>query len=140
MMEVTLREVQKSDWDLILDLRNKFYHFFYKQKKPIPKKEHYNYMEKQTTNPNFHQWIILYDENEAGYIRILDNDVGIMVDDRFQNKGIASKALHLAENEAVKFGIKKLIALIAADNVSSKKIFVNNNYSLKQYWYEKDIS
>jgi len=139
LLQITLRKVQKNDWDFILELRNKFYHFFYKQKKPIPKKEHYEYMEKQRQKSNFHQWIIMYDKKEAGYVRILDNDVGIMVDDKFQNKGIASKALNLAENEAAKLGIKKLIALIAVDNDSSKKIFEKNNYLLKQFWYEKDI-
>ena len=97
-------------------------------------------MEKQKSNPKFHQWIITLDGNDVGYVRILDQDVGIMVHEEFQNKGIATKALSLAEKKAIELGLSKLIAMIHKDNLSSKKIFENNGYELSQYWLEKNIS
>lgn len=146
MEKITLRNVEKKDWDFILQLRNSLYKFFYIQKKPLEKSEHYEYMEKQKSNPKFHQWIITLDENDVGYVRILDLDVGIMIHEEFQKKGIATIALSLVEKKAVELGLSKLIARIDKDNLSSKKIFEKNGYvekndfELKQLWLEKNIS
>ena len=140
MENITLRNVEKNDWDFILQLRNSFYRFFQKQKKPLEKSEHYEYMEKQKSNPNFHQWIIILNQSDVGYVRILDQDVGIMIKEEFQNKGIATKSLSLVEKKAVELGISELIALVHKDNESNKKIFENNGYELSRFWLEKQIS
>ena len=58
---------------------------------------------------------------------------------KFQSQGIGTKALSLIENEAKKLGIKKLVGRIMVHNKNSKKIFVNNDYKLKMWWYEKNI-
>lgn len=134
-----LRPAVKKDWDLILDLRNQFFTNFYSQDRPINKEEHYQYLEKQKSNTKFHQWMIETDNETIGYVRILDNDIGIIIKKEHQGKGMATKALKLAENEARKLGIKKLVALVKHGNDSSKKIFLNNNYDLKMYWLEKEI-
>ena len=139
-MAIELREAEKKDWDLILELRNEFYHNFYKQDKPISKTEHYQYMKKQESNPHFHQWMIEESHKIAGYVRILDNDIGIIVKKEYQNKGIASEALKLAEKKAHDLGISKLVALVKIENEGSKKIFMKNNYKMKMYWLEKNIS
>ena len=103
-------------------------------------------MEKQKSNPKFHQWIIKLNESDVGYVRILDYDVGIMVHEKFQNKGIATEALSLVEKEAVELGLSKLIARIDKNNLSSKKTFEKNGYvekndsELEQLWLEKNIS
>ena len=136
-MDVKLRQVEKRDWNFILELRNSFYNFFYKQDKPLKQDEHFEYMEKQKSNPNFHQWVIEYDDEDAGYVRILENDVGIMIKKEFQGKGVASVSLSLVEKEAVKLGIKKLVALVKPGNESSEKIFKKNGYILKMHWLEK---
>jgi len=136
---IELRSVTREDWDFIMLLRNEFYNFFYKQTKPITKNEHYDYMEKQLSNSNFHHWIISSDKKTVGYCRILNEDVGIMIKKEFQNEGIASKALRLLEDQAQNLGIKKLIALVKTGNESSSKIFLKNNFKLKMYWYEKEI-
>lgn len=139
-MSISLKPSQKDDWDTILELRNEFYSMFYKQTSPISQKEHYGYMENQMSNPNFHHWMILYNNEIAGYARILDNDVGIMIKKEYQNKGIATKALAQIEILAKKMGLKKLVALVKIENEESKKIFLANDYKLKMYWYEKDLS
>ena len=139
-MEIKLRKATRLDWDFILELRNNDFEYFYEQNSPIPKNKHYQYMEDHTDDPNFHQWVISLDENDVGYVRILKEDVGIMVRKEFQGKGIASKALRIIEKEAANLGIKKLVALVHPNNVSSEKIFKKNGYSLKLYRLEKDLT
>ena len=139
-MKINLRDVTENDWDYILNLRNQFYvNFFHEQKKPIEKDEHYEYMNKQKSNSNFYQWIATNGEDDVGYIRILDQDINIMVEKKFQTKGIGTVMLNLVEKEARGLGIKKLKAKVLIGNDSSKKIFEKNNYKLKIYLFEKEI-
>jgi len=139
-MEIKLREVCKEDWDYILQLRNSFFKDdFLEQQKVLTKKEHYEYMEKQKSNTNFYQWISSDEEKNVGYIRLLEDDVSIIVDQKFQNKGIGTIMLALMEKEAKKIGLKKIKALVRKNNFSSEKIFLKNNYKLKILMFEKEI-
>ena len=137
---MSLRRILKKDWNYILNLRNndKFRENFYQQHK-ISKTEHFEYLNKQKSNPNFFNWIICYGKNDVGYIRILDNDVSIIIDEKFHNRDIGSKSLKLLETEAKSLGITKLVGRVMYENKSSKKIFQKNNYKLKMYWLEKEI-
>ena len=139
-MNIILRDVKRADWDFILELRNDFYSNFYQQNKPLSKMEHYEYLEKQKSNPQFHHWIVEYQNEMVGYVRIHGQDVGIMVKKEYQNKGIASESLKQLEKKAHQLGIPKLIAMVKVENESSKTIFLKNNYKLKMYWLEKQIS
>ena len=140
-MEINLKKCTKDNWDFILSLRNDFYkNSLYIQVKPLTKTEHYEYMEKQSKNPNFHQWITVMDEKIIGYIRILDNAINIMVSKEYHDQGIGSIMLKLLEIEAKKLGITKLIGLVRIDNKSSEKIFQKNDYQLKLNWFEKELS
>ena len=140
-MKIELREVEKKDWDFVLKLRNEFYEYsFYEQNEPILKDDHYKYMNKQETNPNFHQWVAFDGKNDVGYIRILDQDINIMVEKEFQSKGIGTIMLNLVEKKALSLGIKKLKAIVIAGNESSTKIFLKNNFKLILRSFEKEIS
>ena len=140
-MKLKLREVEKKDWNFVLKLRNEFYEYsFYEQNEPILKDDHYKYMNKQETNPNFHQWVAFDGKNDVGYIRILDQDINIMVEKEFQSKGIGTIMLNLVEKKALSLGIKKLKAIVIAGNESSKKIFIKNNFKLILRSFEKEIS
>ncbi len=139
-MEIKLREVREEDWDYILELRNHFFKDdFVEQQNVLTKKEHYDYMEKQKFNTDFHQWISTDGEKNVGYIRLLEDDVSIMVDQKFQNEGIGTIMLRLMEKEAKKIGIKKIKALVRKNNFSSEKFFLKNNYQLKTLMFEKEI-
>jgi len=139
-MEIKLKEVCKEDWDYILQLRNSFFKDdFLEQQKVLTKKEHYEYMEKQKSNTNFYQWISSDEEKNVGYIRLLEDDVSVIVDQKFQNKGIGTIMLALMEKEAKKIGLKKIKALVRKNNFSSEKIFLKNNYKLKILMFEKEI-
>jgi len=139
-LETSLRTVSRKDWDFLLRVRNKKeYRSFFLNKHTITKKEHYTYMKKQESNPEFFIWIIAYKGKDAGYVRILGNDIGIIIKKNYHGKGIGSDALKLLESKAKKLGIKKLVGRVLIHNKISKKLFVKNNYNLKMYWYEKDI-
>jgi len=139
-MEIKLRKVERKDWNYILKLRNRreFRRFFYTQH-TISKKEHYQYLKKQRSNSNFANWIICYDSKDVGYIRILNSDIGIIIDKKYHNKGIGSRAVKLLEKEAKKLGIKKLVGRVMVFNKASENIFRKNKYKLRMYWYEKDV-
>ena len=140
-MVIKLRKLTRKDWDFVLKLRNRreYRDFFYHQN-PISKSEHYNYMKKQQNNSNYVCWIITYNDEDVGFIRILDNDISIAIEKKYHGKGIGSKTIKLVEKEAKKLGIKRLVGRVMIQNEISKKIFLKNNYQLKMYWYEKEIS
>ena len=97
-------------------------------------------MKKQESNTNFHQWISTDGREDIGYIRLLKDDVSIMVDQKFQNKGIGTMMLRLLEDKAKIIGIKKIKAVVRKNNFSSEKIFEKNNYQIKTLIFEKDIT
>jgi len=105
----------------------------------LTKKEHYAYLKKQKTNPKFFNWIISKNKKNVGYVRLLNNDVSIIIDKKYQDMHIGTNALKLLEEEAKNLGLNKLVAMILINNKQSKKIFLKNNYKLKQWWFEKDI-
>jgi RimJ/RimL family protein N-acetyltransferase len=139
-MKIKLRHVKNFDWDFILKLRNsKKNRLQMYSTTIITKKEHYDYMTKQLLNPHFIHRIICYDKKDVGYIRILENDVSIFLDEKYHGKGIGTKALKLIEKIAKNSNITKLIARIRIENIQSLKIFNKNDYQLKMYWFEKDL-
>ena len=139
-MKIKLIDVNEEHWNFILSLRNAFFeHSFYEQKHAISKDEHYEYTKKQTTNPNFHQWIAASDSLPIGYIRILDHDINIMVDKKFQNKGVGTTMLKLVEEKAKKLGLKKLEARVLTENQNSLKLFQKNNFQIKMNQLEKKL-
>ena len=139
-MKIKLINVNDEHWNFILSLRNAFFeHSFYEQKHAISKDEHYEYMKKQTANPNFHQWIAASDGLPIGYIRILDHDINIMVDKKFQNKGVGTIMLKLVEEKAKKLGLKKLEARVLTENQNSLKLFQKNDFQIKMNQLEKKL-
>ena len=108
-------------------------------KHKITKLEHYAYLKKQQKNKNFINWMISLDFKNIGYIRILDNDVSIMIEKKYHGMGIGTIAITILEQEAKKLGINKLVGRVMVDNEKSQKIFLKNKYKLKMYWYEKKL-
>ena len=140
-MTVYFREVEEADWNYILKLRNdeRFRPNFYEQH-TILDVEHFEYLKKQQNNPNFFNWIICSNDNDVGYIRILDNDVSIILDDKFHNNGIGTESIRILEEKARSLGLKKLVGKMMIENKKSEKIFLNNDFKLKMFWYEKNLN
>ena len=83
--------------------------------------------------------MIISEEENVGYVRILDHDVSIMIDEKYQSKGIGQRALELVEIEAKNVGLNKLVGRMMINNESCKKIFEKNGFNLLMYWFEKEI-
>jgi len=132
---LSFRKVEKVDWGFILELRNEFYENFEKQKSPITLATHKKYMENQIINPNFKQWIIIENEIDIGYIRILEFDVSILIKKEFHSKGFGTNALKLLlKQENLP---EKLIGRILSKNMSSVKAFEKAGFKLKMLVFEK---
>ena len=139
-MNIQLENVNKNDWDYILKLRNsRFVKSQMYTKHTITKLEHYAYLKKQQKNKNFINWMISLDFKNIGYIRLLDNDVSIMIEKKYHGMGIGTIAITILEKEAKKLGINKLVGRVMVDNEKSQRIFLKNKYKLKMYWYEKKL-
>ena len=69
-----------------------------------------------------------------------NNDVSIMVESSHHGKGVGTNAIKLVEIEAKKLGVSYLVGKMMIFNKKSEKIFVNNGFELKMYWYEKQLS
>jgi RimJ/RimL family protein N-acetyltransferase len=131
------RNVKRDDWGFILELRNSFFNKFHKQNSPIKLKEHEKYMKLQIKNKKFQQWIIIDHESDIGYIRILEEDVSILLKKEFQGKGVGTKVLRKLEKQSRL--PKKLIGEIKANNISSIKTFEKAGYKLKTLVFEKNL-
>ncbi len=130
------RKVKRDDWEFILELRNSLFENFHKQNSPIKLKEHEKYMKTQVKNKKFWQWIITERDRDIGYIRILEEDVSILLKEEFQGKGFGTKALRkLGKQSSIP---RKLIGVIKVENISSIRSFEKAGYKLKTLIFEKE--
>jgi|SaaInlStandDraft_2_1057019.scaffolds.fasta_scaffold221132_1 RimJ/RimL family protein N-acetyltransferase len=139
-MEILIKPVSQKDWDFIYHLRtNKNFENNFYTKSSFSRDDHYSYLSKQEQSSNFFHWMIISEEENVGYVRILDHDVSIMIDEKYQSKGIGQRALELVEIEAKNVGLNKLVGRMMINNESCKKIFEKNGFNLLMYWFEKEI-
>jgi RimJ/RimL family protein N-acetyltransferase len=94
-------------------------------------------MKTQIKNKKFRQWIIIDHKLDIGYIRILEEDVSVLLKKEFQGKGFGTKALRKLEKQSEL--PKKLIGEIKANNISSIKTFEKAGYKLKTLVFEKNV-
>ena len=66
-------------------------------------------------NPNAYQWIITFNNEDIGHIKIIDLVFGSSLKDDFQGKGIGKKAYFLVFNEAKNLGLTKVKASVRLD-------------------------
>ena len=71
---------------------------------------HLNYMKKLENSPNAYQWIVMCDNQNVGYIKIINLEFGSSLKEEFRGKGIGTKAYELVFEEVKKMGLKKLTA------------------------------
>ena len=113
-MKVRIRKVSKNDWEFILKLRNQSRMSFH-DTSIVDWDTHVSYMDKITNNPTDHQWIVVSDDKDVGYIKIVNNDLGSNLLSEYRRKGIGSAAYKLVFEEAKKLGFKKLLAEVKID-------------------------
>lgn len=65
--------------------------------------------------------------------------IGIMIDEKYQNKGYGKKAISLLEKEAQKLGAVKLGLMVKKRNSKAINFYKKLNYGVTNYIMEKDL-
>ena len=131
-MKVRIRKVSKNDWEFILKLRNQSRMSFH-DTSIVDWDTHVSYMDKITNNPTDHQWIVVSDDKDVGYIKIVNNDLGSNLLSEYKRKGIGSAAYKLVFEEAKKIGLTKLTAKVKINRETSLE------FEMKTGWIKKEI-
>jgi len=115
--------VTQKDWKFILDIRNqKEVRIACYDTQIIDFSTHEKYMKKLDTNPNCHQWIIVYNDKDVGQAKVDDLVLGYMLTDEYRGKGIWSNAYPLVLEEVKKIGYKKLKGTVKFDQKKQLEI------------------
>ena len=95
-MKVSIRKVSKNDWRFILKLRNQeSSRLSFHDTSTIDWNTHVSYMTKITSNATNHHWIVISDNKDVGYIKIVNNVFGSNLLDGYRRKGIGSAHTNL---------------------------------------------
>ena len=115
-MTTKLRPVKREDWEFILKIRNQNdVRLACYDTSIINFSTHEKYMKKLDTQPNCHQWIIVYDGNDAGQVKVDELVFGYMLSEEYRGKGIWVKAYPLVLEEVKKLGFRKLKGTVKFD-------------------------
>lgn len=143
-MDISLRPISKNDIDMLYSWRNhpQVRKMMFNNK-PISIEEHRAFWNKLLAEKTALSFIILYENEPVGMVRLDKKEefyeVDIFVAPFAQGKGIGSEALGLVINEAKQNGIRKLGARIKKENAASHKAFLNNGFTEKYVYYEREI-
>ena len=134
-MDIFIRNAEKKDSLLLFKWFNEVdsLKFKIKTQKRISIENHNKWFDERLIDIKTHIWIIQdKSNNPIGQIRFqkLDEkfyDIDIYIARENRKKGIASKALSLAENKA---GVKPLRAIVNNNNNTSRVFFLKNGFKI----------
>ena len=134
-MDIFIRNAEKKDSLLLFKWFNEVdsLKFKIKTQKRISIENHNKWFDERLIDIKTHIWIIQdKSNNPIGQIRFqkLDEkfyDIDIYIARENRKKGIASKALSLAENKA---GVKSLRAIVNNNNNTSRVFFLKNGFKI----------
>jgi len=134
-VDIFIRNAEKKDSLLLFKWFNEVdsLKFKIKTQKRISIENHNKWFDERLIDIKTHIWIIQdKSNNPIGQIRFqkLDEkfyDIDIYIARENRKKGIASKALSLAENKA---GVKPLRAIVNNNNTTSRVFFLKNGFKI----------
>jgi RimJ/RimL family protein N-acetyltransferase len=137
MVDVHLRPVDRSVWRYVLDLRNQEdVRLMCHDTSIIDLETHEKYMKKLEKDPDAHQWIIMYNEQDVGHVKIIRQELGYMLKKEFRGKGIGVAFHRLIFQEAKKLGILRLKDTIKVDNQPSLRLALRVGFIKRALIYE----
>jgi len=106
---ISLRDVEEKDWKFILDLRNEEdVRSVCNDTSIIDFETHRKYMKILREDKDSFQWIITFNDQDVGHIKVDRGMFGYMLKTNFRGKGIIKIASNMIFNELKKKGVKKL--------------------------------
>tara|TARA_Y100001936_G_C16042705_1_gene652599 strand:- start:925 stop:1377 length:453 start_codon:yes stop_codon:yes gene_type:complete len=139
-MNITIKKVSESDWDFILKIRNQSSsRIAFHDTNIVSKETHRKYMKKLKDSPNAFQWIILYENEPVGYIKIVDSEFGSVLLDGYTRKGIGTNAYNLVFREAKTLGLNKLTATVKITRPTSIEFEKKLGWKIKKIIKKDDI-
>lgn len=106
---VSLRNVEEKDWKFILDLRNEEdIRLVCNDTSIIDFDTHRKYMKMLQEDKDSFQWLITFNDQDVGHIKVDRGMFGYMLKTNFRGKGIIKIASDIAFNELRKMGVKRL--------------------------------
>ena len=144
-MTLTLRPVEKKDYETLLEWRNDpDVRINSLTQHIISIDEHIEYWNDFLKNETNFAFIVIHDNNDIGVLKLKNIDkttyeIDIFLSRSYRNRGLGSQVLKIAKEVALKKGIKKLVAKIKYDNEASKKAFEKVGFSPKLIYYETEV-
>ena len=127
-MALTFVKNEEKYWEFIRTLRNlDGVKQGFIQQEHIEKEHHISYMKQFST----HFYICLYNDEPAGYIGVIDDDIRVATHPNYQNKKIGQFMV----NNIIKI-YPNSYAKIKIDNYSSLKLFEKCGFTKKYYILE----
>jgi RimJ/RimL family protein N-acetyltransferase len=125
MNKIVLRKAEYKDWKVVLSLRNKNYVRRNSWNTDIIAEADH----KKFFRENYHCFYMINDDQ--GYVRIRNNDVGIALFKKYQGKGLGTAVIR-----QIRKMFPGLRVEIRVDNVASLKCFQNAGYRIVGYLLE----
>jgi len=127
---VTLENNQEKYWEDIRKLRNdsEVKKGFINQE-PISEEEHLEFMTKHSS-----KFIVAFVDNDfAGYVGVIRNDIRVAVKPDFQGNGIGKLMINILKDQA-----PQALAKVKLDNEASIRLFESCGFKKKYYILERD--
>lgn len=122
-LNVKLRLVKKKDWESILEIRNeKEVRQASHDMSMISKEDHVSYMKKISNDSNCFQWIVTYNDDDIGYVKLIYGDFGYMIKNEFRGKGFGTLLYNEVFSELKKLSISKIHGDIKIDQLIPLKL------------------
>jgi len=144
-MTLTLRPVEKNDYETILKWRNDpDVRINSLTQHIISIDDHIEYWNDFLKNKTNFAFIAIYGNNEMGVLKLKKMEktiyeIDVFLSKDYRNRGLGSQVLKIAKEISIQKGIKKLVAKIKYDNEASKKAFENVGFSPKLIYYETEV-
>ena len=144
---LTIRKVQQSDSDILLQWRNNPEVYKYAlNPEPVKECDHQDWFKKALINPRCIFYMGLSDGIPCGSVRyqlsenLIEAEVSISVSPDFWGKGIASQIMQLGEKALKRdSSVKRIHAIVLSENIASMKLFERANFEPLLTKFKKDI-
>jgi len=108
--------------------------------KTMSREETYKFI---ISNKNRKLYVILKEKQPIGYCMLKDIEanpkIGIMIDKKYQNKGMGKIAMKKLEKEAKRLGCKKLGLMVDINNTKAINFYKKLNYIKKFLIMDKNL-